>query len=85
MNPFLEKQEATGQYGLKSLSDLATHKHTGLDAKQIDPKDLLGFPIYTAVPTHSAPEGTLVLRWDGSTTYELYARINKAWRKCSLS
>lgn len=85
MNPFIENTQGMSQHGLKSLSDVATHRHNGLDAQQIDPKDLKGFPIFTAVPTHSAPEGTIILRWDGSTTYELYARINKSWKKTTLS
>ena len=70
---------------IQPLQTITTHEHNGYDSPRIDPKNLLGFPIFTAVPTHAAPEGTIILRWDGSTTYELYARINKSWKKIALS
>jgi len=67
------------------IQPLQSHTHNGFDSPRLSPSNLLGFPIFTAVPAHDAPEGTIVLRWDGSTTYELYARINKGWRKISLT
>ena len=70
---------------MEQLQPLQTHTHNGFDSPKIDPRNLTGFPITTAVPTHEAQEGTIILRWDGSTTYELYVRINKSWKKTSLS
>lgn len=67
------------------MEPIQTHTHNGFDSPKIDPQNLTGFPIFTAVPTHNAPEGTIVLRWDGSTTYEIYARINKSWKKVAIT
>lgn len=60
------------------------HKHTGLDQPQISPRDLLGFPIFASAPTHSAPEGTVVLFYDGAN-YKIYARINQTWKSAALT
>lgn len=60
------------------------HTHDGINTPKIDPKDLKGFRIFTAAPTYEAEEGTIVLALI-SGTYYLYARINKLWKKCTLS
>jgi hypothetical protein len=54
------------------------HKHTGVDSPKIKPKDLEGFPIFDAVPTHQAKQGTIVVGLDGAT-YKLYCMINGSW------
>jgi hypothetical protein len=54
------------------------HKHTGLDQPKLNPKDLEGFPIFPAVPTHQAKQGTLVIGFD-DPTYKLYCMINGSW------
>ena len=70
---------------MEQLQPLQTHTHNGFDSPKIDPRNLTGFPILNSVPTYDAQEGTIVLYWNGSTTYELYARINKGWRKIALT
>jgi hypothetical protein len=60
------------------------HTHDGDNSLQIDPRNLLGFPIASSAPTDAAPEGTIRLYSSGGT-YKLYARINKGWRAVSLT
>ncbi len=67
------------------MEPIQTHTHNGFDSPKISPQNLTGFPILSAVPTHYAQEGTIVLYWDGSSTYEIYVRINKSWKKVALS
>lgn len=67
-----------------ALEQIINHKHNGLDAERIEPKDLLGFPIFTSAPTHKAKEGTIILA-NESGTYKLYAYINSGWRGTPLT
>ncbi len=67
-----------------NFSDFEQHKHTGLDSPQINPKDLLGFQIWTSTPTHVAREGTIILA-NISGTYKIYAYINGGWRSAVLT
>jgi hypothetical protein len=60
------------------MQEITYHKHTGTDAPRISGKDLDGFMIFEAVPTHKAPQGTLVVGKD-SSTYKLYCMINGSW------
>lgn len=66
-------------------SFLYSHQHTGVDSSKISPSNLLGFPLFRSVPTHIAPEGTIVLYWDGGATYRIYVRINNTWRYVNLT
>ncbi len=63
------------------------HRHDGTDNYQIDPKALLGFPIYRAVPTHRAPEGTpvYVVIAGSPDTYFLYVMLGGGWRGTQLT
>lgn len=64
---------------------MENHTHNGVDSPQLEPSEaLIGFQIFTAVPTHDAPEGTIVL-YNLSGVYRLYARIGKAWRVVALT
>lgn len=65
--------------------DLKYHTHDGINSPKIYPRDLNGFPVYSSVPTHDAPEGTIVAYWDGSTTYKIYIRLNKSWKSVAVS
>lgn len=60
------------------------HQHNGVDSPQIDPKNLLGFPITTTVPTNAAQNGVIQLYYSGST-YKIYARINNTWQVFSTT
>jgi len=53
------------------------HRHDGVDNARLNPKDFEGFPIYTAVPTHNALEGTQVIVNDG--TVSLYVMVGGTW------
>jgi len=63
------------------------HRHDGIDNYQVDPKDLLGFPILTSVPTFKAVEGTIrfVFIAGSPDTYFMYVMINKGWRGTQLT
>lgn len=60
------------------------HSHNGSDSERLDPQNFLGFPVLTAVPTDSAPNGTIRLALISGTAY-IYARINNTWVKATLS
>ena len=66
------------------FSDFEQHRHNGLDAPKINPKDLMGFTVLTSAPTHKPQEGTILLA-NESGTYKLYAFINGAWRTTTLT
>ena len=66
------------------FSDFEQHQHNGLDAPKIDPKNLKGFTVLTATPTHTPQEGTILLA-NESGTYYLYAFIDGAWQKVELT
>lgn len=66
-------------------SFLYSHQHTGVDSAKISPSNLLGFPLFRSVPAHTAPEGTIVLYWDGGATFRIYVRINNTWRYVNLT
>lgn len=69
------------------MEPIPFHKHTGNDGSpQIDPVNLLGFPIFTAVPTHTALEGTIVLVIITGTpnTYFIYTMLEGTWRGVNL-
>lgn len=67
-----------------ALEQITNHQHNGLDVDRIDPRDLLGFPIFTSAPTHKTKEGTIILA-NESGTYKLYAYINGGWRGVELT
>jgi len=68
--------------GIQDVKQISTmHRHNKADGSDaIDPRDLLGFPVFTSVPTHAAPEGTIVLYDDGSANRGIYAMLGGAWR-----
>jgi hypothetical protein len=70
------------------FTETQNHRHTGADAPRINPKDLMGFPIYKSdsALTHNALAGTVALRWDTTDdSYYLTAFINGGWREIELS
>ena len=70
------------------FTETQQHRHTGVDAPRINPKDLTGFPIYKSTSTlsHKALEGTVALRWDTDLNdYYLTAFVNGSWREIELS
>jgi len=60
------------------------HKHNGVDAPQIKPKDLEGFPIYTSEVVHDTREGTIVLE-NIAGTIKLCAFLSGSWVKTTLT
>ena len=66
------------------MMELDQHEHTGIGTKRLNPKFFLGFPIFTATPTHNAEEGTILLA-NESGTYKLYAFINGGWSGVTLT
>lgn len=57
---------------------VALHVHDGTDGLQIDPKNLLGFPVITSAPTDKPLNGTIRLYLAGSS-YRIYAFISGTW------
>jgi NADH:ubiquinone oxidoreductase subunit F (NADH-binding) len=66
------------------INDTTTHQHNGQDAPKLDPRNFLGYQIFTAAPTYAAIEGTIVLGYVGGA-YKLYAYINGGWRAVTLT
>jgi len=54
------------------------HWHDGIDQPRIDPRFLLGFPIFNATPTHKDEEGKIVFSTDGNDVI-LWSMLNKVW------
>lgn len=60
------------------ISDVTFHTHNGIDSQQLNPNDLLGFPIRTANPTDSALNGKIVLS-EVAGVRRIWAKVNGAW------
>jgi hypothetical protein len=69
---------------MEPIQPFDNHTHDGNNSLQIDPRNLLGFPIVSTAPADNAPEGTLRLYSSGGT-YKLYARISNGWRAVTLT
>lgn len=65
-------------------SKIPSHTHNGIDTVKLNPRDFLGFPIISAVPTDSALEGTIRIYSSGGT-YRLYVRVNNLWKYTALT
>lgn len=75
----------------KALSDtqynfapIPYHQHTGIDAPNIDPANLLGFPVMPAAPTDMPLEGTVRL-YNVSGTRKIYAFLSGVWYSATLT
>jgi hypothetical protein len=66
------------------FSDFDKHDHDGTNTPKINPKNLLGFPVISAVPTDAAPNGTIRFYYSG-ISYRLYVRINNSWKYAALT
>lgn len=74
-----EKKELTLE---QKVTEIQTpfHRHNGVDAPKLKPNDSLeGFPIFTAVPTHEATQGTIVLYDNGTDARGIYAMLGGTW------
>lgn len=69
----------------KLEGDLAQHPHEGGTSTKISPKDLRGFPVYKATPTHDAEEGTIVLVDNETDTRKICAMLGGTWYCSTLS
>ena len=61
------------------------HNHDGLNSPKIEPKNLKGFPIFSATPTHKAQQGTIVLIDNGTDTRKICAMLNGTWYCSTLT
>ena len=57
--------------------EIQEHTHDGLNTKKLDPRNFIGFPILTSVPTHQALEGTQVIVNSGGVS--LYMMVGGTW------
>lgn len=69
---------------MAELTQTPFHTHNGTDTPKLSTENL-SFPIVSAAPTDSAPNGTIRVLFDGSSTYRIYIRVNNAWKYCNLS
>jgi len=58
--------------------ELEKHIHNGIDSSKLSPKNLLGFPIFSTVPTHKDLEGSIVISTYGGNV-NLYVMQNETW------
>lgn len=77
----ISKQSTTSQY---TLTAIKYHIHNGIDSPKINPANFMGFPVRTATPTDSPPDGTIVLS-NISGTRKIWARINNVWYSATLT
>ena len=62
------------------------HRHNGVDAPKLNPNDSLeGFPVFSTVPTHTAPQGTIVLYDNGTDTRSIYAMLGGTWYSVNIT
>lgn len=59
------------------------HIHDGV-SNPITPGKYIYFPITTVAPTDTAPNGAIKLALIAGTYY-IYARINNAWKRATLT
>jgi hypothetical protein len=68
---------------LANSIDVNPHKHDGSN-NTLTEGQYVYFPITTVAPTDLAPEGAIRLALIAGTYY-LYARVNQAWKKVTLT
>lgn len=87
----IENYSITNQYG---LSPIPTHEHTGVDSPQINPTNLMGFPVIqvadaTVAPSDVPQNGTFRFYVDTTPRYRLWAYLiynnTGAWKVISLT
>ena len=67
------------------MNEVAYHTHNGLDSPQVDPTDLLGYPVRTTAPTHTGKQGEIIMVDDGATVRRIYVYLNGTWRYTNLT
>lgn len=70
---YIHAQEAIPE----PTDEVIPHKHFYRDIRD-------GFKIYSSVPTHDAPNGTMLLYENGATR-AIYVRINTGWFSASVA
>lgn len=66
------------------IDEVGFHTHNGTDTPQVDPSNLLPFPLVSAIPTD--PVGGSDIRiYSSSGTYRLYVRVSGTWRYTTLT
>jgi len=66
------------------MDKIPFHTHNDTDSPRLNTEHFF-FPIQSSTPTDSAPNGTIRIHWDGSSTYRLYIRVNNTWKYTNLS
>lgn len=66
------------------MNEIPYHTHNNTDTPKLNTEQLQ-FPVVSAAPTDSPPNGTIRIMFDGSTTYRIYVRVNNAWKYSALS
>lgn len=61
------------------FNEIENHTHNGVNSSKIRAKDLTGFPVFLATPTHKAKQGTIVLVDNGTDTREICAMLGGTW------
>lgn len=66
-------------------SSMVSHRHTGIDAPKIYPRDFEGFPVFTAAPTYVGKQGEIVLLDNGTDTRAIYVYLGGVWYSSALT
>lgn len=66
------------------MNEILEHTHNGINSQRLYPKDFYGFPIYDAIPTHKAEEGTQIYVIAGGIKY-LYVMLNRVWTRMATA
>lgn len=77
-------QDAFNQNYTSGAPQIPPHEHTGLDSFQINPANLLGFPVMTTAPVDLPLNGTIRL-YNASGTRKIYAFISGVWYSTTLT
>jgi len=69
------------------FTETQNHRHTGADAPRINPKDLMGFPVFESDGlNHDSLQGTILIRKNpDDSTYYLSVYIDGVWRETELT
>lgn len=69
---------------MAEITPTPIHTHNGTDTPKLN-TEYMQFPVQSSAPTDSAPNGTIRIHFDGSSTYRIYIRVNNAWKYANLS
>lgn len=64
---------------VENMDNVGFHTHDGVDSPKLEPRNLLGFPVQVAAPTHVGKEGEVLYMNDKSSVRRQYVYLNGNW------